>query len=64
MGDLTLVDQEPQVGLSLQDHLRDLIEGDLDDRWVAAVEPEEERRRGVAAREFCRLADWAAGRRA
>jgi hypothetical protein len=44
-----VMDQQSQVGLSLEDGVRNLVEGDLDDGWIAHVEPEQEGGGGVTA---------------
>src|SRR3989337_1251285 len=49
VGDLPLVDQEPEVGLTLQHRLGDLVERHFDDRGVAAVKAQEKGGRGVAS---------------
>src|SRR5438094_342549 len=49
VGDLALVDQEPDIGLALEDGRRNLVEGHLDQRRVADVEAQKERRGRVAA---------------
>ena len=56
MRDLTLVDQQPEIGLALEHHLGDLVEGHLDDGRVAHEEPQQQRRGGVAARDRDHLA--------
>ena len=43
VGDLALVDEQTEIGLSLQHGVRDLVEGHLDQRRVADVEPQQER---------------------
>ncbi len=42
MRDLSLVDQEAQIGLPLEDHLRDLVEGHLDDGRIAHEDAKEQ----------------------
>jgi hypothetical protein len=51
MRDLPFVDQQAEVGLALEHGLRDLVEGHLDDGRIADVHAQEQRRRGVAARD-------------
>ncbi len=51
VGDLAFVDEQAQVGLALQHHSRDLVEGHLDGGRVPDVEAQQERGGGVAARD-------------
>ena len=51
VGDLSLMNQQADVCLSFKNSLRNLIERDLDQRRVADVEPEQQGRRRVLARD-------------